>query len=133
MEKQRAKIIGIARHRLSTDGDGVTTLVAFHCCPLSCRYCLNPQSLGDGGRFREYSPRNCMPKRASTSFISSPQTVVLPSVAASLACVRSLYASFANCVALHGSSILRRRSTCPRPTSRLCSRWSIPLLSTSRI
>ena len=25
MEKQRAKIIGIARHRLSTDGDGVTT------------------------------------------------------------------------------------------------------------
>ncbi len=54
--RQRAKIIGIARHRLSTDGDGVTTLVAFHCCPLSCRYCLNPQSLGDGGRFREYSP-----------------------------------------------------------------------------
>ena len=56
MEKQLAKIIGIARHRLSTDGDGVTTLVAFHGCPLSCRYCLNPQSLGDGGRFREYSP-----------------------------------------------------------------------------
>lgn len=55
--KQRAKIIGIARHRLSTDGDGVTTLVAFHGCPLRCRYCLNPQSLGDGGRFREYSPQ----------------------------------------------------------------------------
>ncbi len=55
MKKQRAKIIGIARHRLSTDGDGVTTLVAFHDCPLRCRYCLNPQSLGDG-RFREYSP-----------------------------------------------------------------------------
>ena len=54
--QQRAKIIGIARHRLSTDGDGVTTLVAFHGCPLHCRYCLNPQSLGDGGRFREYSP-----------------------------------------------------------------------------
>ena len=56
MKKQRAKIIGIARHRLSTDGDGVTTLVAFHGCPLRCRNCLNPQSLGDGGRFREYSP-----------------------------------------------------------------------------
>lgn len=56
MKKQRAKIIGIARHRLSTDGDGVTTLVAFHGCPLRCRYCLNPQSLGDGSRFREYSP-----------------------------------------------------------------------------
>ncbi len=56
--KQRAKIIGIARHRLSTDGDGVTTLVAFHGCPLRCRYCLNPQSLGDSGRFYEYSPRS---------------------------------------------------------------------------
>ena len=56
MEKQRARIIGIARHHLSTDGDGVTTLVAFHGCPLRCRYCLNPQLLGDGGRFREYSP-----------------------------------------------------------------------------
>ena len=56
MKKQLAKIIGIARHRLSTDGDGVTTLVAFHDCPLRCRYCLNPQSLGDGGRCREFSP-----------------------------------------------------------------------------
>lgn len=58
MEKQRAMIIGIARHRLSTDGDGVTTLVAFHDCPLRCRYCLNPQSLGDAGRFKEYTPES---------------------------------------------------------------------------
>ncbi len=57
MVNESAKIIGISRHRLSTDGDGVTTLVAFHDCPLRCRYCLNPQSLGDGGRFREYSPK----------------------------------------------------------------------------
>lgn len=56
MKKQLAKIIGIARHRLSTDGDGVTTLVAFHGCPLRCRYCLNPQSLDDDSRFREFSP-----------------------------------------------------------------------------
>ncbi|MEY8246680.1 hypothetical protein AAK873_13830 [Heminiphilus faecis] len=35
-DKHCAKIIGIARHRLSTDGDGVTTLVAFHGCPLCC-------------------------------------------------------------------------------------------------
>lgn len=53
-----SRIIGVARHRLSTDGDGVTTLVAFHGCPLRCRYCLNPQSLGDGCRFREYSPQS---------------------------------------------------------------------------
>lgn len=58
MDKQRAKVIGIARHRFSTDGEGVTTLVAFHACPLRCRYCLNPQSLGDDRRFREYSPQS---------------------------------------------------------------------------
>ena len=56
MPPVRAKIIGISRHRLSTDGDGVTTLVAFHSCPLRCRYCLNPQSLGDSDRFKEYTP-----------------------------------------------------------------------------
>lgn len=56
MERQKARVIGTARHRLATDGDGVTTLVAFHGCLLGCRYCLNPQSLGDGRRFREYSP-----------------------------------------------------------------------------
>lgn len=53
---QKAAIIGISRHRLSTDGDGVTTLVAFHGCPLLCRYCLNPQSLCNNGRCHEYSP-----------------------------------------------------------------------------
>ena len=38
-------LIGIARHRLTIDGEGVTTLVAFHGCPLRCKYCLNPTSL----------------------------------------------------------------------------------------
>ena len=38
-----ASFIGFARHRLLTDGKGVTTLVAFHGCPLHCQYCLNPQ------------------------------------------------------------------------------------------
>ena len=58
MEPPRAKVIGVARHRLATDGDGVTTLVAFHGCPLHCRHCLNPQSLGDGDRFKEYTPES---------------------------------------------------------------------------
>ena len=35
--------IGISRHRIGTDGKGVTTLVGGHGCPLDCRYCLNPQ------------------------------------------------------------------------------------------
>lgn len=55
--KTEARIIGISRHRLSTDGEGVTTLVAFHGCPLRCRYCLNPQSLSDSLRFKEYTPQ----------------------------------------------------------------------------
>ncbi|MBP5688480.1 MAG: radical SAM protein [Muribaculaceae bacterium] len=46
MEKEfSAPLIGIVRHRLATDGKGVTTLVAFHSCPLRCKYCLNAQCL----------------------------------------------------------------------------------------
>ena len=41
MPPDRAKIIGISRHRISTDSDGVTTLVAFHGCPL--RYLCGTQ------------------------------------------------------------------------------------------
>lgn len=40
-----APLIAICRHRLVIDGKGVTTLVAFHGCPLRCKFCLNPQSL----------------------------------------------------------------------------------------
>lgn len=43
MKDSDAPIIGIERHRLMTDGKGITTLVAFHGCPLRCAYCINPQ------------------------------------------------------------------------------------------
>ena len=49
-----APLIGISRHRLSTDGEGVTTLVAFHGCPLRCKYCLNPQSLHSEDIWKHY-------------------------------------------------------------------------------
>ena len=52
-----APLIGISRHRLSSDGEGVTTLVAFHGCPLRCKYCLNPQSLHSEGIWKHY---DCM-------------------------------------------------------------------------
>ena len=42
---KKTSLIGISRLRLTTDGHGVTTLVAFHGCPLHCKYCLNPQCL----------------------------------------------------------------------------------------
>lgn len=47
-----APLIGVSRHRLRTDGEGVTTLVAFHGCPLLCDYCLNPQCLQKNGAKR---------------------------------------------------------------------------------
>lgn len=34
--------IGYSRHRIGSDGAGVTTLVGGSGCPLDCRYCLNP-------------------------------------------------------------------------------------------
>ena len=48
--------IAINRHRLSTDGEGVTTLVGFHGCPLHCEYCLNPQCLQSDGVWRRMTP-----------------------------------------------------------------------------
>ena len=50
-----AKIFGISRHRLTTDGEGVTTLVAFSGCPLRCKYCLNKASW-DMDKGRDYTP-----------------------------------------------------------------------------
>ena len=46
---QEAPIIGIGRHRLAVDGQGVTTLVAFHGCTLRCKYCINSQCLDPNG------------------------------------------------------------------------------------
>ena len=37
-------VFAIERHRLVTDGQGVTTLVGAYGCPLQCRYCLNPHA-----------------------------------------------------------------------------------------
>ena len=45
----KVPLIGICRHRLTTDGQGVTTLVAFHGCPLRCKYCLNAPCLRTDG------------------------------------------------------------------------------------
>lgn len=50
-----ARIFAVSRHRLTTDGDGCTTLVTFNGCPLRCKYCLNKVSWKeDGGRI--YTP-----------------------------------------------------------------------------
>ena len=51
-----APFIAINRHRLSTDGEGVTTLVGFHGCPLRCEYCLNAQCLQADGVWCRLTP-----------------------------------------------------------------------------
>ncbi|MBE6339386.1 MAG: radical SAM protein [Bacteroidales bacterium] len=57
-----AKFIGVARHRLGRDGEGVTTLAAFHGCPLHCRYCLNPQCLDEDTICQRLTPEQLVAK-----------------------------------------------------------------------
>lgn len=54
--------IGVSRHRIGVDGVGVTTLAAFHGCPLRCRYCLNPACLGPTDRLYHYTPESLFEK-----------------------------------------------------------------------
>ena len=49
--------IGINRHRLGIDGLGVTTLAAFHGCPLRCQYCLNQRCLEAPDGLPRYTPQ----------------------------------------------------------------------------
>ncbi len=37
----KSDIMSISRLRMATDGEGVSTLVAFFDCPLHCKYCIN--------------------------------------------------------------------------------------------
>lgn len=48
--------IGIDRHRLGADGRGVTTLAAFHGCPLRCKFCLNRRCLESAEGLPTYTP-----------------------------------------------------------------------------
>lgn len=53
-----APFIGVNRHRIGVDGEGVTTLAAFHGCPLRCRYCLNPSCLDTEARVHQFTPES---------------------------------------------------------------------------
>ena len=41
---EKIPVFAIERHRLTTDGQGVTTLVGAYGCPLHCKYCINPHA-----------------------------------------------------------------------------------------
>ena len=55
-EAARFPLFALSRHRILTDGAGVTTLAAARGCPLRCRYCLNPQALREDTPVRMVTP-----------------------------------------------------------------------------
>ncbi len=52
-----APIITHSRLRMATDGEGITTLVCFHGCPLRCKYCLNPFSFAESTKRELLTPQ----------------------------------------------------------------------------
>lgn len=57
-----APVVTCDRHRLATDGVGVTTLVCFHGCPLRCQYCINPFSFAPDTRRTDMTPEQLYQK-----------------------------------------------------------------------
>lgn len=57
-----APVITFSRLRMTTDGEGVTTLVIFHDCPLRCKYCLNPFSFAPDTKREELTPEQLYDK-----------------------------------------------------------------------
>lgn len=57
MDAITAPVITFSRHRMLVDGDGVTTLVCFHGCPLRCQYCLNPFSFAPDTKKKNMSAK----------------------------------------------------------------------------
>ena len=57
MNTNEAPISAISRLRTTTDGEGITTLVAFMLCPLHCHWCLNPQTLSLDHPHTLYTPQ----------------------------------------------------------------------------
>ena len=47
----------ISRLRMTTDGDGITTLVCAWGCPLRCEYCINKFTWGENTKIDWYTPQ----------------------------------------------------------------------------
>ena len=41
-------LLALVRHRMETDGEGVTTLAVGAGCPLHCKWCINKKLLQEG-------------------------------------------------------------------------------------
>lgn len=53
----KAPVITFSRLRMLVDGDGVTTLVCFHGCPLRCKWCINPFSFAADTKVTQMTPQ----------------------------------------------------------------------------
>ena len=51
-----APVITCSRLRMQSDGQGVTTLVCFHGCPLRCKYCINSFSFDPDTKYDLMTP-----------------------------------------------------------------------------
>ncbi|MBQ8164956.1 MAG: radical SAM protein [Clostridia bacterium] len=51
-----APVITFSRLRMQSDGQGVTTLVCFHGCPLRCKWCINPFSFSADTKYESMTP-----------------------------------------------------------------------------
>lgn len=49
-------VFAIQRLRMETDGDGITTLVGVHGCPLRCQYCINKMVWDNDTEIRHFTP-----------------------------------------------------------------------------
>jgi len=67
-----APVVSCSRLRMH-DGDGITTLVCFHGCPLRCKYCLNPFTLRPETKFKTVTPEELYEqmKKDSLYFIAT--------------------------------------------------------------
>ena len=59
---EKVPIMAVARHRIGIDGTGVHTLVCFPGCPLSCRFCINPQTTWPEDKFPRFTPEELWDK-----------------------------------------------------------------------
>lgn len=50
-------VITMNRHRMGTDGAGITTLVALSGCPLACKYCINKDILNGSATTKTMTPQ----------------------------------------------------------------------------
>ena len=55
--EQIAPIITCSRLRMQTDGQGITTLVCFHGCPLRCHWCINSFSFAPDTKSTDMTPQ----------------------------------------------------------------------------